>query len=104
MSENLHCGINRIEDPPANAGDARDSSFDTWVVRVLWSRKWQPAPVFLPGKFCEQRGLVGCSPWGHKEIQLSAEQRQTMKRKTRKITVEDDRPPTQQSAMDRLQR
>ena len=29
-----------------------------------WSRKWQPAPVFLPGKV--QRSLAGCSPWGHK--------------------------------------
>ena len=25
-----------------------------------WRRKWQPIPVFLPGKFHEQRGLVGC--------------------------------------------
>ena len=30
-------------------------------------RKWQPAVVFLPGKFHGQRSLVGYSPWGHKE-------------------------------------
>ena len=30
-------------------------------------RMWQPMPVFLPGKSCEQRSLVGYSPWGHKE-------------------------------------
>ena len=30
-------------------------------------RKWQPTPVFLPGKFHGQRSLVGYSPWGHKE-------------------------------------
>ena len=35
--------------------------------RTLWSRKWQPIPVFLPGKFHGQRSLVGYSPWGHKE-------------------------------------
>ena len=29
--------------------------------------KWQPTPVFLPGKPYGQRGLVGYSPWGHKE-------------------------------------
>ena len=29
-------------------------------------RKWQPTPVFLPGKFHGQRSLVGHSPWGRK--------------------------------------
>ena len=32
------------------------------------SRKWQPNPVFFPGKFYGQRSLVGCSPWGLKEL------------------------------------
>ena len=31
------------------------------------SRKWQPTPVFLPGKSHGQRGQVGYRPWGHKE-------------------------------------
>ena len=26
----------------------------------IWNRKWQPTPVFLPGKFQGQRNLVGC--------------------------------------------
>ena len=26
-----------------------------------------PTPVFLPGESYAQRGLWGCSPWGHKE-------------------------------------
>ena len=30
-----------------------------WVKKIPWSRKWQPAPVFLPGKFHRQRSLVG---------------------------------------------
>ena len=29
-----------------------------------WRRKWQPTPVFLPGKSHGRRRLVGCSPWG----------------------------------------
>ena len=33
------------------------------VGKILWSRKWQPTPVFLPGKFHGQRSLVGYSPW-----------------------------------------
>ena len=41
--------------------------FDSWVGTVLWRRKQQLTPVFLLGKSCGQRSLVGCSPWGHKE-------------------------------------
>ena len=31
------------------------------------SRKWQPTPVLLPGKFHGQRSLSGYSPRSHKE-------------------------------------
>ena len=40
--------------------------FNSWIGKIPWSRKWQPTPVFLPGKFTE-RSLAGYSPWGHKE-------------------------------------
>ena len=33
-----------------------------------WRRKWQPTPVFLPGKFPGWRSPVGYSPWSHKEL------------------------------------
>ena len=33
-----------------------------------WRRRWQPTPVLLPGKSHGQRSLVGCSPWGHEEL------------------------------------
>ena len=32
-----------------------------------WRRRWQPTPVFLPGKSHGQR-LAGYSPWGHKRV------------------------------------
>ena len=38
---------------------------DPWVGKTLWIRKWQPTPVFLPGKFHGQRHLAGCSSWGY---------------------------------------
>ena len=41
--------------------------FDPWVGKILWSRKRQPTPVFLPGEFHGQRSLTYYSPWGHKE-------------------------------------
>ena len=36
--------------------------------RSPWRRKWQPTPVFLPGKSYQQRSLAGYSPWGRKEL------------------------------------
>ena len=32
-----------------------------------WRRKWQPTPVFLPGKSQGRGSLVGCRLWGHTE-------------------------------------
>ena len=45
--------------------------FDPWVRRIPWSRKWQTAPVFLPGKSHGQRSLGGYSPWGCKESDMT---------------------------------
>ena len=36
-----------------------------------WRRKWQPTPVLLPGKFHGWRNLVGYSPWGRKESDIT---------------------------------
>ena len=42
--------------------------FDSWVGKIPCSRKQQPDPVFLPGKFHGQRSLVGYSPWGSQTV------------------------------------
>ena len=34
-------------------------------------KEWLPTPVFLPGEFHVQRSLVGYSPWGHKESDMT---------------------------------
>ena len=44
-----------------------ENRFDPWVGKIPWRRKWQPTPVFLPGKSHGWRILVGYSPWGRKE-------------------------------------
>ena len=36
-----------------------------------WRRKWQPIPVFLPGKSHGQRSPVGYSPWGRKKLDMT---------------------------------
>ena len=45
----------------------RRPRFNPWIGKILWRRKWQPTPVFLPGKSYGQRSLAGYSPWGRKE-------------------------------------
>ena len=46
---------------------------------MLWRRKWQPTPVFLPGESRGWRSLVGCHLWGRIEwntIEVTQQQRQ----------------------------
>ena len=38
---------------------------------IPWRRAWQLTPVFLPSEFYGQRSLVGYSPWGHKELDMT---------------------------------
>ena len=44
-----------------------DPGFNPWVGKISWRKKWQPTPVFLPGKSHGRWNLVGYSPWGRKE-------------------------------------
>ena len=47
------------------------AGFDPWVEKISWRREWQPTPVVLPGESCDQRSLVGYSPWGHEESDMT---------------------------------
>ena len=47
---------------------SRTLQFDPWVRKIPWRKKWQPTPVFLPGKSRGQRSLVGYSPWGRRRV------------------------------------
>ena len=40
-------------------------------VCINWKKKWQPTPVFLPGKSHGWRSLAGYSPWDHKESDMT---------------------------------
>ena len=55
-----------VNNPPANA---RALSSIPGSRRPPWIRKWQPTPVFLPGKSYEQRTWQWSlwSLWSHKE-------------------------------------
>ena len=45
--------------------------FDPWVRKIPWRKEWQPTPVFLLGKSHGQTSLLGDSPLGHKELDVT---------------------------------
>ena len=67
-----------IENPPANAGNARDPGSIPRSGRSL-SMKRRPAPVFWPGESHGRKSLVGYSPKGRRESD-TPERAQTGKR------------------------
>ena len=50
-----------------NAGDAGSIHGSG---EILWRRKWQPTPVFLPGRSHRQRNLAGYCPWGRNRVRM----------------------------------
>ena len=65
---------------PNFASSCGIAGFDSWVGKLLWRRKWQPTPVLLPGKFRGWRILVGYSPWGRKESDMTEQLHWSMRR------------------------
>ena len=55
-----------VKNLPASARNKRCKrcKLNPWVGKIPWRRKWQPTPVFLPGKSHGQRSLAGYSPGG----------------------------------------
>ena len=71
-----------VNSPPATAGDTRDVGLIPGLGTSPGVGNGKPTSVFLPGKFHEQRSLVGYSPWGHKELDMTQhEDRQVKIRK-----------------------
>ena len=52
----------------SDACQCRRPEFNPWSGKSPRKRKWQPTPVFLPGKSHGQRSRAGYSSWGHKEL------------------------------------
>ena len=52
-----------VKNPPA--------MWENWVEKILWRRKWQPTPVFLPSEFHGQRSLSGYNLWGCEESDMT---------------------------------
>ena len=57
-----------VKNPATKAGATGDTGSIPGDGKILWNRKWQPTPVFLPGISNGQTGMVDYSPRGHKEL------------------------------------
>ena len=80
-----------LKNLPASAGDVRDTGsipgsgrspgggIATHILNCIHIQeitqrvmtKWHPTPVLLPRKSYRQRSLMGCSPWGHEESDMT---------------------------------
>ena len=71
VSDSLCYGFPGGSDGKASACNAWDPDSIPGLGRSPCRRKWQSTPVPLPGKSHGHRSLVGCSPWGHKELDMT---------------------------------
>ena len=56
------------KEPACQCRRLKRCSFEPWIRKIPWKRKWQPSAVFLPGESHGQRNLEGYSLYGHKEM------------------------------------
>ena len=64
-------GVASGKEPTCRCQRWKRHGFEPWVKKIPWRRAWQLTPVFLPGESLGQRGLVGYSPWGCKESDMT---------------------------------
>ena len=67
----LAMGFPSGSDGKASVYNAGDPGLIPGLGRSPGRRKWQPTPVLLPKKSHGQRSLVGYSPWGCKESDMT---------------------------------
>ena len=67
----IYMGFPGGSEVKASASNAGKPGFDPWAGKIPWRRKWQPTPVFLPEESHGWRSLVGYSPWGRKELDVT---------------------------------
>ena len=61
-----------VKNLPVSTGNIRQG-FIPWLRKIPWRRALQPTPVFFPRESLGQRGPVGYSSWGPKELDRTEE-------------------------------
>ena len=59
------------KEPTCQCRRRKRCGFNPWVGKIPWRRAGQPTPLFLPGESHGQRSLVGYSPWGRAESDMT---------------------------------
>ena len=59
------------KEPACQCRRCKRRVFHPWVGKTPWRRAWQPTPRFLPGESQGEKNLVGYSPWGCKELDMT---------------------------------
>ena len=58
-------GSSAVKNLPASA---RDEGLIPWIRKIPWRRKWQPTPVFMPGKSHGQKEHGGLQSMGTQRV------------------------------------
>ena len=59
------------KEPTCQCRRQKRRGFDPWIGKIPWRRAEQPTPVLLPGESHGQRSLVGYSPQGNKDSDMT---------------------------------
>ena len=64
-------GVDSGKEPTCYCRIRKGLGFNHQIGKIPWKRKSQPTAVFLPEEFQGQKSLVGYSPWGLKESDMT---------------------------------
>ena len=87
-------GLPRWLSSKESACQAGDVGLIPGLGMIPWRRKWQPTPVFLPGESQGWRSLVGYSPWGRKESDMTERRKEKDHCRDRRGPPESKTPET----------
>ena len=64
-------GTSLVAQTVKNLPAMQETWVDHWVRKIPWRSEWQLISGFLPGESHGQRSLMGYSPWGCTELDLT---------------------------------
>ena len=71
LDQQLHQTASNWAQRVKNLHAMQETQYPSLCWKIPWRREWLPTPVFLPGELHGKRRLVGHSPWGCKESDMT---------------------------------
>ena len=63
--------VGSVEENPPAMQETQEMQVQSLGGKIPWRKAWQPTPVFLPGESHGERSLLGYSPWGQKDLDMT---------------------------------